>query len=457
MMIKRNKIPTILGIILLITGVFAGVFLLKENKIFRIGASPTTTPKNIRIGSISDTSATISWFTEDKTVDFISYGTSQNVGNVINESEEDKSFNTHNMTLTGLEPETLYYFKINSDGKMFDNNGNPWQFTTGKALNTSQINLPISGSVLTSSGEPSKRALVYVIVNGYTISTITSDSGTFVLQLGSVRTPDLRFYAQIDSTKTLLEISAVSETGETATAKIFPKAANPIPALIVGKDQDFRSLEAVTDGNNPNADLEIPTSATSESRFNVDSSKADSSSTVVTLESISDGEIITSDTPEFFGDGPKGTNITISVHSSKEIAGTTKVAPNGSWNWVIPSNLSPGEHSITISWIDVSGITRTITRNFIVQAGELPAFVATPTATPKTTSTPIPTKSATPTLTVKPTTSATVSASPKVTKTPSPIPASLPKSGSLTPTILMSIMGLGLLIFSFYVWKKSEY
>ena len=448
MMIKRNKIPTILGIILLFAGVFAGVILLKNNQIFKIGASSSITPKNIRVGSISDTSATISWLTEDETTNFISYGMTQNAGTIVNESEEDKSFNTHSITLTGLEPETIYYFKINSDGKMFDNNGTPWQFTTGKNINISQQSIPISGSVMTASGEVSKRALVYVVVNGYTISTITSDSGAFVIQLGSARASDLKTYAQIDKSKTLLEISAISETGEVATAKIFPKSANPIPSLILGKDQDFRSLEPVTDENNPNANLDLPASATSESKFNVDSDSISSDSSRVTLDSITDGEVITSDTPEFFGDGPKGTNITITVHSDEKLTGSTKVASNGSWNWSPPSNLSPGEHTVTISWIDLSGITRTITRSFIVQAGELPAFVATPTATPKQTSTPTPTKTPTPTVSAIP----TIKPSPTITATPS----SLPKSGSLTPTILMFMIGLGVIAFGVYSWKESK-
>ena len=374
----------------------------------------------------------------------------QNVGTVMNEAENNDGFNTHSITVTGLDSETNYYFKINSDGKTFDNNGAPWQFTTGKKINVSQTNIPVSGSVLTASGEPSKRALVYIVVNGYTVSSITSDNGTFVVQLGSVRTSSLESYAQIDANKTLLEVSAISETGEIATAKIFPQSANPIPALIVGQDQDFRNLEPITDGKNPSANLDLPSSATSESKFNVDSDYVSSNSAIVTLDSITDGEVITSETPEFFGDGPKGTNITITVHSDEEITGSTKVASSGSWNWAVPSNLSPGEHTVTISWIDLSGITRTITRNFVVQAGELPAFEATPTATPKQTNTPTPKSS--PTATPKITATPTIKPSPTLTATPS----SLPKSGNLTPTILLFMMGLGVITFSFYIWKEAK-
>lgn len=205
---------------MLFVGVFAGVFLLKNNQIFKIGAS-SGIPKDVRIGNLTSSSATISWVTSEAVTCFISYGTNENVGTVISEAEDEQKFLTHSITITGLSPETNYYFKINSDGTMFDNNGIPWQFTTGKALSISQTSIPVSGSVITASGQPSKRALVYITVNGYLTSTLTSDSGNFVLQLGSVRTPDLSSYAKIDLAKTLLEVSAESDTGETATAKFF--------------------------------------------------------------------------------------------------------------------------------------------------------------------------------------------------------------------------------------------
>lgn len=450
-MIKKNKIPTILGIILLLAGVFAGVILLRNNQVFRIGASPTIAPKDVRIGSVSDSSVTISWLTADKTTNFISFGTTPNVGTTINESENDENYSTHSITITGLVPETIYYFKINSNGTMFDNNGVPWQFTTGKTLTVSQVSMPVSGSVMTASGAPSKRALVYIVVNGYVISSLTSNSGTFVLQLGSARNTDLSAYAQIDSNKTLLEVSAISETGEIATAKIFPRSANPIPTLIIGQDQDFRSLEPVVDGQNPDADLSLPAGSSVESKLNVDT-VASSPTKNVTLESVTEGEAVTTDVPEFFGNGPTGTSITISVHSDTEITGSTKVSSSGIWKWSPPSNLAPGAHTVTVSWIDTSGITRTLTRNFVVQAGELPAFVATPTATPKLT--PTPTSSPTPTPTIKATSTPTIT--PTLTPKSTATPAALPESGSLTPTILMLMMSLGVITFSFYVWKESK-
>lgn len=455
-MIKRNKIPTILGVLVLLGGLFGGVILLNKAQIFRIGASPTITPKDIRVGNISDTSATVSWITEDQTTDFISYGDTQKIGTIINETQDDSKFTTHSITITGLLPSTVYYYKINSNGTTFDNGGTPWQFTTGPSISSqSQNSYTVSGSVITASGTPAKRAIVYITINGYLVSTLASDAGNYVVQLSQVRQLDLDSYANIDPTNTLLEIYIENESSDIATAKIYPQAANPVPTLVMGQDKDFRSLESSSEGQNPDANLSLPETSTGESKFNVSETDTETSKTKsVTLESVNNGETVTSDQPEFFGNGTVGQQITITVHSSEEISGTTKVSSNGSWKWSPPSNLSEGAHTIIISWIDSSGITRTITRNFIVQAGEMPAFVstpsATPTSTPLTTKTPTPTKSPTPTPTVKAT------ATPKITATSLETSEPLPVTGEATPTLLFMAAGLTILAFSFYTWKISS-
>jgi hypothetical protein len=449
---KKSKIPTIVGIIILLATTFAGVYFLQMNQVFKIGANPTFIPKDIRTSNVSDSSATISWVTEDSATNFINWGeTQENLTKIEKESDTDQKFFTHSITLTGLKENFTYYYKINSNGTDYDNNGLPWQFTTGGGISLNQTSNPISGSVITSSGEPVKRALVYVNVDGYTLSSLTSDSGNFILQLGNARSSDLKIPAKIDKAKTLLSVSVQAENGEGASAQIFPQSANPIPPLILGQVQDYRSLQPTLNGQNPNADLNLPANASEESKFNVSSNLNVVKPTSVILESINEGETITSNEPEFFGKGPAGEEITISIHSEALPTETVQIPKNGSWSYSPSTPLAEGPHAITISWLDASGITRTLTRNFVVQAGEVPAFVATPSG-----NTPTPTPKITPTITptVKPTATASVSAtlraSPSATLQPVPI------TGNLTPTLLLSIMGIAVIAFSFFVWKMSE-
>ena len=449
-MIKKNKIPTLIGIIILLAGTFAGIFFLRINHVFRIGASPTSAPKNIRTSNLSDTSATISWTTEGATTVFISWGEGEgSLDKIVNESDTSQKFSTHSIALTGLKPNTTYFYKINSEGTNFDNNGLPWQFTTGGVVTVNQNSNPISGSVITASGQPGKRALVYVTVDWYLLSTLTSDAGNFILQLGSALTSDLKELAKIDPAKTLLTVSVQAEGGETSSAQIFPQSANPIPPLVLGQVQDYRSLPPNQVGGSPGADLNLPADSTQESKFDISANSAAVKPTSVILESVTEGETVTSTEPQFFGKGPAGETITITVHSEALPAETVKVPSNGSWSYSPPVPLSEGPHSITISWLDATGITRTLTRNFVVQAGEAPAFVSSPSG-----STPTPTPTARPTPTPRPTATATPSATPRVT--PSPATESLPATGDLTPTLLFSIMGIAVIAFSFFVWKTSE-
>lgn len=437
---KLNKIPTILGIVILVVGTFAGVFFLKMNQIFQIGASPTNSPKDIRVGNLTDTSATISWATDGSATDFIIWGDSQgNVNKIEKETENDQKFFTHNITLTGLKANTTYYYKINSEGTEYDNQNIPWQFTTGAEITSSQSSFPISGSVITALGKPSSKTLVYMTVEGYLMSTQTSDTGNFVLQLGNARTSDLRNYIQIDPAKTLLDISVTAGPDGVASAQIYPQSAKPIPPMVLGQVYDYRNLQPTDGQESPNANLNLPENSTPESKFKVATTSGSTKPTSVILESITEGEVITSTQPQFFGKGPGGESITITVHS-EAVTDTVTIPNTGSWSWSPPSGLEPGAHTITISWIDTTGITRSLTRNFVVQAGELPAFEATPSQTLA--------PSGSPAATIKPT------STPKPTAIASAAP--VPVTGSLTPTLLLSIMGLAVLLFSISVWKIAE-
>lgn len=430
-MIKKNKIPTILGVVILLAATFAGVFYLNMKQIFRIGASTTVQPKDVRVGNLSDNSATVSWTTDSQSSDFLSWGgTEGSINQVEQESSSGEKFLTHNISISGLKPGTDYFFKINSEGSNFDNNGVPWKFTTGATLGASATSLVISGSVINSSGQPVNRALTYITVNGYLASTITSDTGNFVYQLGNVRSPDLQNYAQIDPKTTLLQISVSAGVDGVASAQIFSQSAMPIPPMVLGQVYDFRSLQPGSNSQSPDANLALPATASQESKFSVSPASPSATTKSVILESLKEGEIITSTQPEFFGKGPPGETISIEVHSQNPITGNVTVPNNGSWSFNIPTGLDPGAHTITITWKDTTGITRSLTRNFVVQASEGPAFVATPSG------------------------SASPSATPKATATASAAP--VPVTGDLTPTLLLSIMGVLVMAFSFVVWKMAE-
>ncbi|MFC1625834.1 fibronectin type III domain-containing protein, partial [Patescibacteria group bacterium] len=385
---KKNKIPTIIAVVALVVATFLGVLLVNSRQVFRIGASAELAPKDVRVSNISDLSISVSWTTDKQTSGFVNYGESANsLGKIAYDEVGDSSF-IHYVNLSNLKPQTTYFFKINSGGENFDNNDTAWQITTGGSLTKQDQSFLISGSVLTATGNPSKNSIVYINAGGYLLSTLTSDKGTFVIQLANTRASNLSSYLPIDPAKTLLDISIQAGQDGVATAQIYPQSAQPIPPIIIGKTSDFRNLPPSTEGTTPDASLEVPQNLTQESRFLVPDEIATPSSKIVTLDSIKDGEIVTSTQPEFFGEGPTGTDITITVESDP-ITDNVKVDSSGDWVWNLPQTLEEGIHKITITWKDAQGITRTLTRNFVVQAGEIPAFVSTPSAslTPSPTAT----------------------------------------------------------------------
>lgn len=82
--------------------------------VINYSTDPDTTPPiitNIQESSISSSSGTISWITDDSSNSTVNYGLTQSLGS----TETDASLVTsHSIVLTGLNQDTLYYYQITS-------------------------------------------------------------------------------------------------------------------------------------------------------------------------------------------------------------------------------------------------------------------------------------------------------------------------------------------------------
>ena len=433
---KKERIPTIIGLVILVIGIITGVFLIKSQRIFKLGASSEDAPKDVRISNITDSSFTVSWTTDKETIGFVKWGKSiTNLDKVENDTISQKGY-LHSSTIKSLTPQTEYYFKINSSSTDYDNQGTAWKIKTGSQLSIPVKNIIISGTVLNQDGTPAINALInFSVGGGSPLSTITSKSGSYLMPISQTRNKNLDSYISIDESSSLIEISVNAGINGISTAQIYPQSAKPAPAIILGEINDFKNLEPSKNSDIPKASIDFPDGEIDpQSGFTVDNSLNNSNTKTVTLESHSEGETISTQDPEFFGKGPTGTEIEIQVESELQTE-TVVVGNSGNWNWSPPANLEEGTHTVTVKWKDANGILRTLTRNFIVSASESPSFVSTPSA--NLTSTP----SATP----KATSIASSSAVPEQ-----------PISGSLTQTLLLFIMGIASVSFGFILWKQSE-
>lgn len=428
---NKNKIPTILGLFLLVIGIAAGVVLVQNRQFFGTEAEEDITPKDVRITNITESSFSVSWITDGETSGFVKYGETANSLGKTDLDEIEGNSTVHYSTIQGLESKTEYFFKINSGARDFDNNGIAWQVLTGASLPDPSSRI-VSGNVVSASGTPVANALVHVSVGGASpLSTTTSGNGSWLINLDSARDTSLSTYATIDETNSVIEISIQAGALGISTAQIYPQSASSIPTMVLGQVHDYKNLPPNSNADLPEASVDLPDEATKSSGFEVDNLETPEQEESVTLESVDSGEVITTESPEFFGEGPPGTEITILIESDP-ITDSLTVGSSGEWNWSPPENLPEGPHTITISWKDASGILRTLKRSFVVQASEGPSFESTPSAS--TTPSPTPTASTSP--------------SPSVTPTPTATPEELVDAGTLTPTYLLTIMGLALLTVS---------
>lgn len=89
-------------------------------------------PQGVRVANISANSATISWQTAEPVVGQVEYGTTP--GSFLLRATETSPTTNHNVTLSPLLPETIYYFRIRVEEEIYDDNGAPYSFTTKEAV-----------------------------------------------------------------------------------------------------------------------------------------------------------------------------------------------------------------------------------------------------------------------------------------------------------------------------------
>lgn len=442
---KNKKLPAIIGILLLIVGVGAGIFLVQNDTGFIPRAAPEFAPQSLVVTNISENSFSISWVTDEKTGGFLKYGVVANKIKTVENDDRDQltgstgSYTTHHITIKSLEPETTYYFKIASGGKnqFYDNNGQPYQVTTASVLGTPPPSDSAYGEVITSASTPADGAIVYISLPGAArLSTMVTD-GQWALSLSEARTSSFQSYVEYDQESTVYDVLVKNGVIEESQIIVNTGSDQPMATVTLGQDYDFSVQKESMDPDTSEEDKLLDESneegveAKTESGFNLDPLGAVTEATeeLTVLNPAVENEDINSTKPEFMGTAPAGTTLTIEVHSDPEYSDTVIVGENNTWSWAPPNDLDPGDHTITVSFEDENGILQTLTRSFVVYAADdstNPAFTATPSATPIPT--PIPTPASTPVPRVsQPSTSSGV-----------------PEPGSVENTFM--ILGLGMIL-----------
>ena len=425
--IFNKRIPTILGVIILIGGLVAGVLLVGKPQSLLTKAGPTSVPKNVKISNRGGESVTVSWTTDVPVTGLLTYSDNKSNLSLPGADIRDKVsgeagvFVTHYVVLTNLNVNKTYYFEILAGSTSYSDNNKPYQIRTGVGTGVGEEDV-ISGKIVSAAGQGIEGVAVYVeIEGGETMSALTKNGGVWRLNLGE---------AKNDKGQTLVydkqnqQLSLFVQGGALGTATALTNTANdsPVKDIVIGTNVNL--VESVVPISGDTSDL-VEGAGFGE--------LADSEELI---NPVVDGEKIATSSPEFMGKLPVGTSVKVTVNSQVEQSANVIVDEDGVWTWTPPMDLEPGEHTVSIEYEDENGILQIIARSFIVLAAEdvggIPSFTATGSATPTTTPTTSP--SATPTV---------------IEASGSSMPSTesgVPEAGVLTSTYWLLIVGLGLFL-----------
>lgn len=455
---RPKQIPTILGLLILIGSLTAGILLFGNGTgVFAPRATPETTPKNVLVSNVTDKSFTVSFYTDEETPGFIEYGDAP--ANLKQQSSDDrdqlsgvvKSYRLHHVTVRGLQPGTQYYYKLGTGTNTFDQDGQAYVVkTAAKPTLSPTSNQTIYGVVNLGDGTAANGSVVYLYNEKMgVLSALVKESGSFGISLSTAFTPDGAAYAQLLDTDTLqIKVQGI-EPSQNLTTQVKIAEAQPVPTLVFGQN-------ATTSANVSPADVDKEALLASESSASADASAAttigepiaessasanSSSSATVSPSQLADtaapiasvssaitptvsptpaqvvdltkaqtsqpASAITVNTtqPQVKAVLPANTMVKITIHSEAVIEQTVQTNEKGEVVLDVASlgkNLEPGEHTATYTYIDpTTGQEVTKTYNFTVAGSS--GSQTTQQIAAVITATPTPTKKLTPTPTPTPT------------------------------------------------------
>lgn len=434
-----KKVPTGLGLLLIIVGLVATTILVKNGGSFQINAGPGQDPKNIAITNTIDSSFTVTYTTDDQVVGTLNYGTSKDALDKVVLDDRDQlsqtinDYKVHSITVKNLEPETEYYFSITSGDKKYMDNNSAFNAKTGSIINkdpSSQI--PISGKVITPDGSSPGEGIVYVSINGaQKLSAFLKNDGNYTIPLNNLRTDSIDEYFIIVASSIInIEVGSGNLISSVSVSK---DQINPVPIITLSNSYDFSTSDAASDSAEFREDVGFPS---------VDTISQTGEPKILTPDT---GEEFTDSKPNFEGVAQPNQAVEIVIHSTENIKAQVLAGKDGKWKYRPQNPLSPGDHTITITTKNNQGILKTITKKFVVFAeGSQVNQSATPSATLTPRLTLIPTKTPMPTVII----TTTPSESPSISLTPVP---TIPPTGNSSVIIAafagVAAIGAGIILF----------
>lgn len=459
--ILNIRIPSLLGIIVLLAGVGLTSFLVDRGVIFESRAAPEKNPSNIAITNVSPNSFTVMYTTDQPIAGSLTYGTEKNGTNVALDDRDKQNgrpapSTVHHITVPNLSPDTTYFFSILSGDSVFLNDKEPYEVKTAPELEEeSEDSSSIHGSVRFADDTDKEDLLVLITSDDLQqLSAVVASDGTYSIPTEGVRTADLSEFADLAADPSL-NLVVLNHT-QKSNVTVLASNTDPVPLITFGEQYNF-----TLDTN----ETEDPQAASDSAKASFPDASSDSDTAMIEISSPEEKETFTDQRPVFTGTAIPGETIDVTIHSETPVNATVTVASDGSWEFRPTTPLAPGEHTITIRTRDVTGTLREFTRSFTVfaQGSQFVEPSVSPTRTPTPTlSSASPTPTATPTSEPSPTTTVTEvtdtptpTVTPDVTITAGPTREPIPPTGS-GDVLLGGIVGMTALIAGFIIFFLTK-
>lgn len=246
--ILDQKIPSVLGLGIIVIGIVTTTFLVRGGNLLESKAGPSDTPKSIKINNLSDSSFTVTYVTSNEAVGTLTMGKDPNNLNQVILDDRDQlsqkinKYRAHSITANSLDPETTYYFTISSGSQTVTNNQKPYSVKTGSVVNQSPSSqVPLSGRVINPDGTIPSDGLVLIKINGgQNLSTYLKPNGSYLLPLNTLRNKDLTNYFPINNA--VISINVIS--GDlSSNVDVSSNEISPVPIITLSNNYDFSEVE----------------------------------------------------------------------------------------------------------------------------------------------------------------------------------------------------------------------
>ncbi|MFA5932706.1 MAG: dockerin type I domain-containing protein [Microgenomates group bacterium] len=233
------KIPTLLGIGVLLIGLAGGVYLATQNQTLKSKAAVSAQPKNVNVVNLSGTSAAIYWQTDEPSTGYIKAGIGSADKQLYRDDRDTSAPTSHKLhfvTLTNLQQDTTYSYFIYSDAITYPQT--PLNFKT--ALTTPNIDWPpLVGTIIDTNNAVLDEAIIALsLPEAQRLATITKTGGNFILPLSDIKTADLTNPLPAD--KTYLAKLDIIGTSKVAQATIsLPLKETALPPVTLDSTVDF--------------------------------------------------------------------------------------------------------------------------------------------------------------------------------------------------------------------------